>query len=195
MGFVIEDPRNGTTARVNDEGNLNTRAITHSLQHHHSRNDGQVYQVIGDATVTAGTNTVLHITNDSDTKWLIGTFIRMQSVDLAGGTAPPSANTYFQMGFGTTWSSGGIEVFPTNMNRTSGNEPSITAYDGLPTVTGTFTEIDRYYPDSDADQVTFNKAGSLILGKNDTLEIRLVTDNTSGTAYARVTFVMLPPEE
>lgn len=195
MGFIIEDPRNGTTAKVNDEGNLTTRAITHSLQHHHSRVDGQVYQVVGDASVAAGTNSVLHITNDSDTRWLIGTFIRMQAVDLAGGTAPPSANTYFQMGFGTTYSAGGTAVLPVNMNQTSGNEPSVTAYDGLPTLAGTFVEIDRYYPDTDADMVTFSKAGSLILGKNDTLDIRLVTDNTSGTAYARVTFVMLPPEE
>ena len=39
--------------------------------------------------------------------------------------------------------------------------------------------------------MTFNKQGSVIVGQNDTLEIRVVSDHTAGTAYARVTFMMI----
>ena len=53
---------------------------------------------------------------------------------------------------------------------------------------GTFVELDRYYIQSEADAVVYNKEGSIVLGKDDTLEIRIVSDNTSGTAYARVSF-------
>ncbi len=37
----------------------------------------------------------------------------------------------------------------------------------------------------------FNKHGSLILGLGDSLEWRLVTDQSSGLAYARITIMML----
>jgi hypothetical protein len=51
---------------------------------------------------------------------------------------------------------------------------------------GTFTQFDKWYPGAD-QMMTYNKHGSLIIGFNDTLEIRLVTDHTAGNALARVT--------
>lgn len=196
MGFIIEGPKRGTSVNVTKDGDLATRAIVHELQHHHSREEGQVYQLIGDdVTIASGTNTLLHIRNDSSTHAVVISYIRMQAVDLAGGTTPPSINTYFQLGFGTTYTSGGTAVTAVNVNRTSGNTANITAYDNTPTVGGTFVEADRWYPSGDGDEQVYNKHGSIILGKNDTLEIRLVTDNTSGTGYCRITFTMLELEE
>lgn len=196
MAFIIEGPKRGTAVNVTKEGNLATRAVVHELQHYYSREKGQVYQVIGDsASITSGTNTLLHIRNDSTTHAMVVSYVRMQAVDLAGGTVPPAVGTYFQMGFGTTYTSGGTAVTPVNTNNSSGNTAGVTAYDGKPTVGGTFVEIDRWYPDSDADEQTYNKHGSVILGKNDALEIRLVTDNTSGTGYCRITFAMIELEE
>lgn len=196
MGFVIEGPKRGTAVKVTKDGDLATRAIVHELQHHHSRDNGQVYQVIGDdVTIASGTNILLHLRNDSSTHGLVVSYVRMQNVDLAGGTAPPSVNTYFQLGTGTTYVSGGTAVTPINTNRTSGNTANVTAYDNTPTISGTFIELDRWYPDGDGAEQTYNKHGSIILGKNDTLSIRLVTDNTSGTGYCRITFAMIELEE
>jgi len=196
MGFIIEGPKRGTAVNVTKDGDLTTRAVVHELQHHHSREFGQVYQVIGDdVTIANGINTLLHMRNDSSTHAVVISYIRLQSVDLAGGTAPPAATTYFQLGSGTTWTSGGTAVTPINVNRASGNTADVTAYDNTPTVGGTFVELDRWYPDADGAEQTYNKHGSIILGKNDTLEIRLVTDNTSGTGYCRVTFAMIELEE
>jgi hypothetical protein len=72
------------------------------------------------------------------------------------------------------------------MNFDSGNVAPATAYEESPVMAGTFTEFDAYYPDG-STMMVFNKHGSIVLGLNDTLEVRLVSDHTAGVAYARVT--------
>jgi hypothetical protein len=192
MAFIIEDGH-GTAnkAKVNSDGQLTTQAETHELQHHISRTEGQVYQTVGRETaITNATQTILHIKNTSTTQLFTVSYIRVQLVGETGGTAVPDPATYFQFGFGRTYGSGGTAVTPINMNRTSGNVASLTAYNDSPTMAGTFTEIDAWYPDGDNMHV-FNKHGSLLLGFNDTFEIRLVTDHTAGLAYARITGMFL----
>jgi hypothetical protein len=72
------------------------------------------------------------------------------------------------------------------MNRTSGNIASLTCFDESPVMAGTFVQFDKWYPAAGA-MIVYNKQGSIILGLNDTLEIRLVTDHTAGNALVRVT--------
>jgi hypothetical protein len=190
MGFHVDDGTGkGYSVKVDSNNEMLVKSNSASLQHVVSERDGEAYQVVGDfASVNNATHTILHIQNTSATKNLTVTYIRLQTVDLAGGTAPPTANCYWQIGKGTTYSSGGTAVTPSNVNLASGNTASATCYDNNATVAGTFVELDRYYPQSEADSVTYNKEGSIVLGKDDTLEIRLTADNTSGTAYARVSF-------
>lgn len=177
------------SARVNDQNELTVRSTNHPIQHVISERDGEAYQVIGDfATINNNTYTILHIQNTSTTKNMYITYIRLQTVDLAGGTALPSANTYWQIGTGTVFASNGTAVTPTNVNFGSANAAEATCYDNDPTVTGTFTEIDRWYPESEGDKITFNKEAAVVVGANDTLAIRIVSDHTSGTAYTRVSF-------
>jgi hypothetical protein len=192
MAFLVEDGTGrGYKAAVTDENQLATVAEIHELQHHISRTQGEVYQIIGlETAITASTQTVLHIKNTSSTLKMVVSYIRMQIAGESGGTALTDAATYFQMGFGRTYVSGGALVTPVNMNVTSANSAPCTAYNDSPVMAGTFTEIDRWYPNGDAMQV-FNKHGSLILGLNDTMEIRLVTDHTAGHAYARVTAMFI----
>ena len=193
MAFRIEDGKGrGYISEVNKDLQLQVESKNDHIQHFTSIKKGQAYQVIGDdTTVTNATQTILHLTNDSSTHYMVVTYIRCSAMDLAGGTAIPNASTRFELGFGRSYSSGGTEVTPVNMNKTSGNVAEATAYDNSPTLSGTFVEADRFYPSSDGEEQTYNKEGSIILGKNDTFEIRLVTDHTSGTAYARVTFIMV----
>jgi hypothetical protein len=195
MGFQIEDGRGkGLIAAVTEGGQLLVKSENHPLQQHYSEMDGQAYQVVGDIVAGVGgaaTFNVLHITNISATMKLNVTYIRLQIVD-ADATMPDDG-TYFQIGVGHTYTSGGTIVTPVNVNRTSGNTADANCYDNNPTTDGTFTEIDRYYPTGDGDTVTYNKEGSVILGLNDTIGIRCVTgDGTAvGTAYARISFIFI----
>jgi hypothetical protein len=190
MGIQIEDGTGkGFSQAVNKFNEALVSADSKPIQHVVSVRDAQAYQVIGDfASINNSTHTVLHIQNTSSTKVLIITYIRVQTIDLAGGTAPPSATNYWQLGTGRTVSSGGSSVAPVNVNFSSGNVAAATCTDNNPTMTGTFTEIDRYYIESEGDSAKYNKEGAIVLGKDDTFEARITASSTSGTGYVRVSF-------
>jgi hypothetical protein len=188
---IIQDGATGDTAEVTKNHKLKTISEQHALQHENSWETGQTYQVIGTATIANATTTVLHLKNTDTTRRLVVSFMRVQAIDPAGGTAAPAAANYFSVGVGDTVSSGGSAVTPVNVNRTSGNAAAVTATASGPTMGGGFAEIDRWYLDSDGGSSKYDKMGSVILGLNDTLDIRFTSDNTSGTAYARVTFMMI----
>jgi len=190
-GVTIRNPGSGRQAFVSKDGQLLTQSQTLSLQHWISRYRGQTYQVLfTDAGIQSGTNNVGFIRNTSPTLSLVMTYVRLQAVDLAGGTAPPAADNYWSIAYGNTYESGGSLKTAVNSNRRSGNAASVVAYDTNPTLAGTAVEFDRYYVDGES-QVSFNKEGAVILGTDDTLTFRLITDNTSGLGYARLTFLMM----
>jgi hypothetical protein len=188
MAIILESGvGNADKLGITSENQAKVQAEIHELQHHVSWTDGQCYQTIGyESAITNTTQTILHIKNTSSTKNFVVSYMRLQIVGESGGTALPAAATFFSLGFGRTYSSGGRSVTPVNMNQTSGNVAALTCYDDSPTLAGTFTEFDNWYPDSGA-MITYNKHGSLILGLNDTMEIRLTTNHTAGTGFARVT--------
>tara|TARA_R110000787_G_scaffold283148_1_gene395576 strand:+ start:634 stop:1239 length:606 start_codon:yes stop_codon:yes gene_type:complete len=193
-GVTIKNPGTGRQAYVSKDGQLLVQSENLSLQHFVSRYTGQAYQVqFTDAGLTAKENVVGHIKNTSPTLSLVATYLRFQVPVVAGGTALNGAVVNNWRGyFGRTYVSGGTTAVPVNMNRSSGNAASVTAYQGDPVVSaiGTGEEWDRYYP-TDNGQGSYNKEGALILGPNDTLSLVFNTDNTSGTAYLRLTFLMM----
>lgn len=177
----------GFQAGVDKTNRLKTIAVAVSQQHHASIDHGKAFQISGSYTVTgAGTFNLLHLVNTSDTDLIVGTYIRPQVAGLAGGTFGTA--TYFTQNFGGEYSSGGTAVSAVNMNQTSGNVPSITAYGNNPTLTGTLTEFDRWHPEQGTDELVYRKEGTLILGTNDAITFRLVTNNTSGIARVRFSF-------
>lgn len=194
MGLLISDGQgSGFSAGVTDENQLKVLAVTHSIQHHNSLTDGNAYQSIGDfAAINNATHTILHLINDSSTLNVVVTYLRISAVGLTGGTALPSVTNYFQMGFGRTVSAGGTAVIPVNMNQSSGNTASVTTTDNNPTMAGTFLEADRWYIEANGIENTYYKDGSIVLGVGETMEIRVVSDHTTGTAYARLSFIMEP---
>jgi hypothetical protein len=193
MGLQIEDGTGrGYQVKINSENQLSTVSVNHELQHHLSVDEGQVYQIIGEVTdLHLGTNTLLHITNDSKTLAAVVSYIRLQTPGASGeGGWLPDKGTYFQIGKDTTYSSNGTDVTSVNMNFGSGNTADLTVYKENPSLTGTFQEFDRWYPDT--GMMTFNKHGSLILGLDDTLEVRLTTDRPEiDTAYCRITMMLM----
>jgi hypothetical protein len=192
MGLNIEDGTGrGYQVKVNAENQLETVSVNHELQHHISKDEAQVYQIVGFLSdVWNGTNTVLHIQNTSTTLHGVVSYMRLQCPGTSGSSWLPDSGTYFQIGTGTSYGSGGTTVSPVNMNFQSGNIAPATVYKDNPAVTGTFVEFDRWYPND--SMMTFNKHGSLILGLNDTMEIRFITDRPEHpTVYCRVTMMFI----
>ena len=191
MAEQIKDGKGrGNIAGVNDNNQLEVYSQASSLQHVLSHRDGQAYQVWGTANLGSGTVIPLHITNDNADRDLIATYIRWQVVDESGGTALPNVSNYMTIGIGRTYASGGAEVTPVNLNAKSGNVPQVTAYHNNPTLAGSDGIFDRWYPKDEADMNVWNKEGTVILGRNDTLELAYVGDQTGGIVFARVSFIM-----
>lgn len=189
--FILEDGTGDCyKAKVDSKNRLQTLAVTESFQQNASNTNKQAYQAVGTATLASGTVTALHIKNTSTTRNMFVTYIRHQVIDPAGGTALPNASNYMTVGFDRTLSSGGSTVTPTNMFIGSSNAAEATITTGAPTLSGTSTEVDRWYTKSEADMNSFNKEGALIIPPSQTMEVSYVGDQTSGTLYTRVSFVM-----
>jgi hypothetical protein len=190
MGLNIEDGTGkGYLVKVNSDNEISAESVVHELQHHISRNKAEVYQVIGGSSnITAGVNTLLHITNNSSNLHIVVSYIRLQVPEL-DGTSVINFETYFQLGTGTEYLSNGTEAGIVNMNFSSGNVADLSAYKNKPSLLGSFTEFDRWYPDT--SMMTFNKSGSIIMSRGDSLEVRLVTDQLSGVAYCRITLFFM----
>lgn len=180
----------GREAGVDLDNRLRVVSKTESYQHILSAEKQQAYQVIGTATLASGTVTVLHIKNISSSMNMVITYVRHQVLDQAGGAAFPNASNYFQIALERTYASGGSTSTPVNIFVGSGNTPEVTVYQGAPTLAGTAMEIDRYYTKAEGDMNTFNKEGALVIPPNKTVEFSYVGDQTSGTIYTRVSFLM-----
>ncbi len=190
MGLQIEDGGGtGRTVKVTSGYQLKTRTESHHIQHHHSRFHGEVYQVIStDTGITAATQTLLHIKNTDPTKVLVIKDIRMQAI--TDTASKPVVGEYFEAGFGRTVASGGEVATPVNLNRTSGNVASVTCTGVDPVMAGTFIQIDKQYNQASGDEYIYENDGSIVLGLNDTFEIRLGSAG-AGEAKVRVTFIMM----
>jgi len=181
---------NNGYAEVNKFNQLEVRSESNSFQHVISHRDGQAYQVIGSSTLASATIIPLHIKNTSTDKNMVITYIRHQVIDQAGGTALPSLVNYLRIAFDRTVASGGSAAIPVNMNTGSGNTAEVTATEANPTMAGTAAEFDRWYTKAEGDMDTWNKEGAVLVAPNGTVELAYVGDQTSGTVFTRVSFLM-----
>lgn len=189
MSSLIKDGQGrGYLAGVTKNNRLRTDAISNQIQHISSLEKQEAYQVWGTADLSSGTVVPLHLKNSSDTHVLVCTYIRHQVVDPSGGTDFPNVSNYFAICLNRTYASGGSSVTPTNVYVGSGNVSSVTAYGNNPTLSGTATEIDRWYTKSEGDMYSYNKDGAIIIPPSQTLEFRYVTDHSSGLVWARLSF-------
>lgn len=180
----------GYLAKVNKDNQISVKSESESIQHTVSRNKQQAYQVIGTATLKNGTTNALHICNDASDKDLIVTYIRHQVIGQSGGTAFPNVSNYFKVSFGESYSTGGTEVTPVNVNKGSGNDADVTVYDNDPTLIGTATEIDRWYSKEEGDMNVLTKEGAVIIQPGRCMTLSYVGDQTAGTIYTRLSFLM-----
>ena len=190
MTKIQDGTGSGKWAKVDGDNRLSVYAKSASIQHVVSEHEQEAYQVIGTASLSSGTVTVLHIKNISQDKNMVVTYVRHQLVGASGGTSFPNTSNYFSVSLGRTYDSGGAVATPVNVFSGSGHTAEVTAYQDSPTLAGTASEIDRWYTKSDGDMNTFNKEGALIIPPNATMEINYVGDQTSGTIYARLSFII-----
>lgn len=197
MGIIIEDGLgSGTSAQVvNDR--LRSLAVASSLSNHISIELETVYTVIGTFAMAgaAATVTPLFIRNDDPNNYLVIDSILVQAVAMTGGTALPNVGAYFSVGFGQTYTSGGTDVVPVNLNRMSTNVANGLFKQGNPTLGGTLTESHRIYPiaGSVLNEPVIIRGDDMILGRSKSLSVRYTSDNTAGTVYVAVKFFYTTP--
>ncbi len=185
---------NGRYAGVSSGNRLEVNSVTIPLQHEASKTRNKAFQVWGEATLVAGTVTPLHITNASTTDTCTITYIRLQTIDPAGGTALPSAVNYYQIGTGQTRSSGGTAKTPINMAVGSTVQSGVTAYAANPTMANTLNVFDKEYVKAEAELSRYSKEGALVLLPGEAMTVQFVGNHTSGTVYSRVSFFMSPKD-
>ena len=191
MGQQIEDGSgNSFRAKVDIDNRLWVDSRNVPLQHEISYIDEEAFQVIGTTTLANGTVVPLHITNDNPDKDVIITYVRHQVLDQSGGTAFPNASNYFAIRYGTEYASGGSTATVHNVNIGSSVTSGVTTYQGSPTLSGTASEIDRWYTKVEGDMNSFNKEGALILQPGQSIDLAYIGDHTSGTICTRISFVL-----
>ena len=185
---------NGRYAGVSTGNRLEVNSVTIPLQHEASKTRNKAFQVWGETTLAAGTVTPLHVFNNSTTDTCTITYVRLQTIDPAGGTALPSAANYYQIGTGQTRSSGGTAKTPINMAVGSTVQSGVTAYAANPTMANTLNVFDKEYVKAEAELSRYSKEGALVLLPGEAMTVQFVGDHTSGTVYSRVSFFMSPKD-
>lgn len=191
---IIRDAKTGHALAVNKEGQIKVSSESSSRAHYASNVHGQAYQVLGTTSIVGGAQTVLHVKNTSAEVNLIVSFIQLQVVTAAGGTALPSEPNYWDVGFGESVVSGGTAATAINTNRASGNSADVICTVDSPVMSGIYSPTDRYYPTGQGNLKAYDMEGAWILGQNDTASLRFVSDQTSGFVYVRMTFTMGPED-
>lgn len=180
----------GYLAKVDSDNRLHVFSKATEIQHVVSKEEQEAYQAIGTCTLASGTVVALHLKNTSTDRNMVVTYIRHQILGNSGGTSFPNDSNYYRIALGRTYASDGSEVTPVNVFQGSGNTAKVVAYDTNPTLTGTAIEIDRHYTKAAGDMNTFNKEGALIIPPNGVMELSYVGDQTAGTLYTRISFIM-----
>lgn len=190
---IIRDPRNGDGVHVDTSYRLFVNSKSSTVQHIISEEEENAYQVEGETvwTAAAGAENVLHLRNTSTDKNIIVTFIRLQIItDLT----LPATGSYFTIETGETYSSGGTAVVPVNMHIGSSKTASATVYNDNPTLAGTSTQFEKWFPASSGDKQAYNKEGALLINPTKTMKITFTpAASHTGTAYARLSFFMEKP--
>ena len=179
---------NGKIATVDSDNRLSVVSFGLPFQHLIAKDYNKTFQVLGEANLASGTVTPVHIKNNTSDKVLVLTYLRWQVIDPAGGTGLPSAANYMELGFGPTYSSGGTAVTPVNMSSGSSVISGAVAYEGNPTLSGSLTVADRWYPLAEGEMFSYNKEGATIILPGATFAMQFTGDHTSGKVIARVSF-------
>jgi hypothetical protein len=203
MGIVIEDGLGtGECAAVFDN-RLRTFAVQDSLMNHLSVETihQTVYDAFGTIVIASGVTgvsggVVLFVQNNDSTRFLVVDRIYVQVAQPATGILPLQS-TYFSVGFGRTYTSGGNVITPVNENQFTTNKAVATVVNSVSLLglTGTFTEALRFYPQAGPVFEIVPQAGdSIILTRGNSVEVDFSSGLLgSGIALAVMRFAQVLP--
>lgn len=192
----IEDGRGkGNLAYVDDDQYLRVAEKGGTYEHWHSEYKESAYSALfSHVTLNNATENVAFLQNDNANGRFISVWgIRVQVLDYAGGTAPPSSTFYFDVVKDLTYASGGTAVVPRNLNASSGKSAVVTCYEGTSsdiTPAGTAVVLEKHFVEAEGKPQELLTRGSLLLGQGKGITVRCTTDNTSGKAYVTILFVL-----
>lgn len=203
MGITIEDGLGtGNMAEVFDN-RLRTFSVQDSLMNHMSAESEHqtVFDAQGTLTLASGVTgtsggVALFVQNNDPTRFLVVDRIYVQVAQQ--GITLPQASSYFTVGFGRTYTSGGTVITPVNENRFTTNAAVVTTVNSVTLLglTGTFTEAMKLYPPSTgaAVEIVPQGADSIILTRGNSIEVDFASGIiNSGSATAFMRFAMILP--
>jgi len=170
MGFQIEDGTgSGRSATVTSDNQIATRSESHSLIFHASRHYESAYslvEVASQAVGASGEEVLGHVQNTSTIELLA-----INNINVVGYEAHGFCRVYVA----SAYAAGGTAYTPGNHNRTSGKVASATCYasNGSLTVTGG-VQVCTVAISPESPDAKFDFTGSLILGLNDTMDVRFL---------------------
>jgi len=182
----IEDATgSGNGLKVDSSNRLQALSISLSHQHAVSSIDELAFQLQSVKAIAASEVKLLLLKNTSDTKNLVITYLKLETI----GAAAANASALWKIYLGGDYASGGTAVTPTNMFVGSAVSATGSFYDATASTivtSGSPVEIDRTYEAN--SEIRFNKEGSIILPKNGVLTISHTGSTAAGTAVARASF-------
>jgi hypothetical protein len=187
----IEDGKGrGYFAEVDENHHVLVKAFTASAQSRASQEDGSAYQVLSGAVdIATSAQEILLLKNTSETKNVIITYIRVETI----GAAAATETAFLTVNLGGVYTSGGDAVTPVNVNTGSSSVADVVAYSGTTAIVASgYSEIDRYYEAN--NQITYNKEGAVVLDTNGVLSINHIGSDTNGAIHARISFYMTEKE-
>ena len=179
----------GRLMKVDKKFRATVASTSISSQAQVSSDDAQSYQVSAEQSIGTADVPILYLENDSNSKNMIITYLRVMSA----GAATQTATAYFTISLGDSYTSGGADLVPKNMNQTSGNKAEVVCKDGSAalTVSGG-TEIDKNF--SANSMQSYNKEGSIVLGSGGAISVWHKGSTVAGNAYARISFYYVDKE-
>lgn len=203
MSIQIEDGLGtGELAEIFDN-RLRTFAVQDSLMNHISAEPEHqtVYDAFGTIVIASGVTgvsggVVLFVQNNDPTRFLVVDRIYVQVAQPA--TVLPLTSTYFSVGFGRTFTSGGNVITPVNENRFTTNTAVATTVNSTGAIlglTGTFTEALRFYPQSGPIfEIVPQGSDAIILTRGNSIEVDFNAGLLgSGVALAVMRFAQILP--
>lgn len=186
MSLTIKDNTGkGYGLKVDSKNRASTKTMSLSQQYVISNEEERAFQVSSEKAIAASEIKLLLLKNTSDTRDLVVSYIRLETI----GAAASNVNAYWTVYTGGDYASGGTAVTPVNMHVGSAINAEGSFYDATASTivtSGTLNAIDKTWIAN--DNITYNKQGSLILPKNSCLTISWTGSTAAGTARARVSF-------
>lgn len=189
--MIIDDGKgSGVKAKVTKDNRLAVTSISKSAQAHVSSSDKEAYQVLAEQAIGTSDVPVLFLENDHNSKILVVTFMRVESV----GAAASNTAAYFSIYLGKVYASGGADLIPVNVNQSSGNLAQAICKDGSSSLTLTNGDlIDKNYTSNSMQ--AYNKDGSIVLNKGDSISIWHKGSTVAGQASVRISFYYIDEED